>query len=345
MKIKLQLTLLFVFCGMLLSYAQTQVSGTIVGSDGQPIPGATVLVQGTNNGTTSDFDGNFSIEVDNGQNVEISYIGYKTQVITFSGQDSINATLEQDLQELDEIVVTGYGTQRKSNLTGSISKVTNEKLDQIAVSRVDDALVGQVSGVNIAATEGEAGSAPTIRIRGTGSITGVSDPAIVVDGLLVDNDYLGNLDMNDVASFEILKDAASAAIYGSRGTNGVILITTKEGEEGKTKFSYNTYTGFKEARQSDAYYFSLADSAERERASSHPSTGGEGSISNRTLRKLQIGVDRDWQDVIFDGGVITSHSFAIRGGNKKTKYSTALNYVHDEGVLLTDDFKKYNLKL
>ena len=183
MKIKSQLTLLFVFCGMLLSYAQTQVSGTIVGSDGQPIPGATVLVQGTNNGTTSDFDGNFSIEVDNGQNVEISYIGYKTQVITFSGQDSINATLEQDLQELDEIVVTGYGTQRKSNLTGSISKVTNEKLDQIAVSRVDDALVGQVSGVNIAATEGEAGSAPTIRIRGTGSITGVSDPAIVVDGV------------------------------------------------------------------------------------------------------------------------------------------------------------------
>jgi len=288
MKIKSQLTLFFVFCGMLLSYAQTQVSGTIVGSDGQPIPGATVLVQGTNNGTTSDFDGNFSIEV---------------------------------------------------------SKVTNEKLDQIAVSRVDDALVGQVSGVNIAATEGEAGSAPTIRIRGTGSITGVSDPAIVVDGLLVDNDYLGNLDMNDVASFEILKDAASAAIYGSRGANGVILITTKEGEEGKTKFSYNTYTGFKEARQSDAYYFSLADSAERERASSHPSTGGEGSISNRTLRKLQIGVDRDWQDVIFDGGVITSHSFAVRGGNKKTKYSTALNYVHDEGVLLTDDFKKYNLKL
>ena len=275
MKIKSQLTLLFVFCGMLLSYAQTQVSGTIVGSDGQPIPGATVLVQGTNNGTTSDFDGNFSIEVNNGQNVEISYIGYKTQVIPFTGQDSINATLEQDLQELDEIVVTGYGTQRKSNLTGSISKVTNEKLDQIAVSRVDDALVGQVSGVNIAATEGEAGSAPTIRIRGTGSITGVSDPAIVVDGLLVDNDYLGNLDMNDVASFEILKDAASAAIYGSRGANGVILITTKEGEEGKTKFSYNTYTGFKEARQSDAYYFSLADSAERERASSHPSTGGE----------------------------------------------------------------------
>ena len=231
MKIKTQLTLLLFFCGVILTYAQTVVSGTVIGGDGQPIPGATVLVQGTNNGTTSDFDGNFTITIENNQNLEISYIGYETQVVAFTGQDTLNISLVQDLTELDEIVVTGYGTQKKSNLTGSISKVTNEKLDQIAVSRVDDALVGQVSGVNIAATEGEAGSAPTIRIRGTGSITGVSDPAIVVDGLLVDNDYLGNLDMNDVASFEILKDAASAAIYGSRGANGVILITTKEGEE------------------------------------------------------------------------------------------------------------------
>ena len=345
MKIKFNLAMLFMVLSITFSYAQNLVSGTVVGEDGQPIPGAAIVVQGTNNGTTSDFDGNFSISVSSDQSLEISYLGFTTQVVQYTGQDSVNVTLAQDLNELDEIVVTGYGTQRKSNLTGAISKVTNEKLDQIAVSRVDDALVGQVSGVNIAATEGEAGSAPTIRIRGTGSITGVSDPAVVVDGLLVDNDYLSNLDMNDIASFEILKDAASAAIYGSRGANGVILITTKDGEEGKIKFSYNTYTGFKEAHQSDAYYFSLAESAERERASDHPSTGGAGSISNRTLRKLQIGVDRDWQDVIFDGGVINSHAFAARGGNKKTKFSTAFNYTHDEGVLLTDDFKKYNLKL
>ena len=345
MKIKSHLTLLLVLFGFALSFAQTSVSGTVTGSDGLPIPGATVLVQGTSNGATSDFDGNYSISIQPNQFLVFSYLGYKDQIIKFTEQDVINVQLIQDLTELDEIVVTGYGTQKKSNLTGSISKVTNEKLDQIAVSRVDDALVGQVSGVNIAATEGEAGSAPTIRIRGTGSITGISDPAIVVDGLLVDNDYLGNLDMNDVASFEILKDAASAAIYGSRGANGVILITTKEGIEGQLKFSYNTYTGFKEARHSDAYTFSLAESAERERASDHPSTGGEGFISDQTLAKLRLGVDRSWQDVIFDGGVITSHSFAARGGSEKTKFSTAFNYVHDEGVLLTDNFKKYNLKL
>lgn len=338
MKIKSLLTSLLLVCGLSFGFAQNLVSGTVTGADGGPIPGAAVIVLDTNDGTTSDFDGNFTVAVSNGQSIQITYLGYKTQTIEYTGQDTLAIQLEEDADELDEIIVTGYGTQKKSHLTGSISKVTNEKLDQIAVSRVDDALVGQVSGVNIAATEGEAGSAPTIRIRGTGSINASSDPAIVVDGLLVDNDFLSNLDMNDVASFEILKDAASAAIYGSRGANGVILITTKEGEEGKTRFSYNTFTGFKQAHQSDAYYFSLADEAAEE-------LENEGVLSLRTQRKLQIGVDRDWQDVIFDGGQITSHSFAVRGGNKKTRYSTALNYLHDEGVLLTDDFKKFNLKL
>jgi len=338
MKIKSHVTLLFVLMGVAFGFAQTQLSGSVTDANGEPIPGATIIVQETNNGTTSDFEGNFSIAVEQNENLEISYLGYTTQIVQFTGQDNVSVSLVEDLNELDEIIVTGYGTQKKSHLTGAISKITNEKLDQIAVSRVDDALVGQVSGVNISATEGEAGSAPTIRIRGTGSITGKSDPAIVVDGLLVDNDYLGSLDMNDVASFEILKDAASGAIYGSRGANGVILITTKEGEEGKTKFSYNTFVGFKEARQSDAYSFSIADEAAEELAAT-------GALSSRTQRKLQIGVDRSWQDVIFDGGQITSNSFAVRGGNKKTKYSTALNYVHDEGVLLTDDYKKYNVKL
>jgi len=186
---------------MLLTYAQTQVSGTIVGSDGQPIPGATVLVQGTDNGTTSDFDGNFSIKVETGQILEISYIGYTNQIIPFIGQDSISVTLTDNVDQLDEIVITGYGTQKKSLITGAISKIVNKNLDQIAVSRVDDALIGQVSGVNIQATNPEAGGAPTITIRGFGSITADSGPAVVVDGVVVDAEFLGNLDMNDVESF------------------------------------------------------------------------------------------------------------------------------------------------
>jgi len=275
--------------------------------------------------------------VNEGDVLQISYVGYVTQLIPVTSQTTYNVSLAEDANSLDEVVVIGYGTQKKSNLTGAISKIKNDDLDQIAVPRVDEALVGQISGVTVAATEGEAGSAPTIRIRGTGSISGSSDPTIVVDGLVVDNDFLGNLDMNEVESFEVLKDASSTAIYGARGANGVILITTKSGKEGKTKFTYNTFTGFKEARQSEAYYFSVAETAAAEQAAT-------GTISDRTRVKQLIGVDTDWQDIIFEGGTINSHSFAARGGSQRSKFSTALNYVHDEGVLLTDDYKKYSIR-
>ena len=325
----------------LLNAQNSEVNGSVSGVDGLSIPGANVLIQGSNTGTTTDFDGNFSISVKSGDVLIVSYIGFLTQSITISNQTSLTIVLQSDTSELDEVVVVGYGTQRKSNLTGAISKVTNEKLDQIGVARVDDALIGQVSGVNIQATEGEAGSAPTIRIRGVGSINGGLDPLIVVDGMVVDNDYLGSLDINDIASFEILKDAASTAIYGSRGSKGVIMITSKDGKEGKTKFRYNSFTGFKEAHQSDPYYFTTLEHAELERAAT-------GSIQDKTQYKLllaQAGGDTNWQDIIFDGGAINSQSFSVSGGSKRTKFSSALNYLHDEGVLLTDDYKKYSIKL
>lgn len=341
MNLKHKLAILGMLLFSISVFAQESylLSGTIVSEvDKQPVPGVNVIVLNTTRGATTDFDGNFSIQVSNGEVLQFSYLGYVTQSVIVDGQTSLSISLVEDTSQLDEVVVIGYGTQKKSHLTGAISKVKNEKLDQIAVPRVDEALVGQVSGVQIAATEGEAGSAPTIRIRGTGSITGSSDPAIVVDGLVVDNDFLGNLDMNDVESFEVLKDAASAAIYGSRGANGVILITTKQGKEGKTKFSYNNFTGFKQARQSDDYYFSVAETAEIELAAT-------GAISDRTRVKQLLGVDEDWQDIIFEGGIINSHAFSARGGSKKTKFSASLNYVHDEGVLITDDYKKYAMRL
>jgi TonB-linked SusC/RagA family outer membrane protein len=325
----------------LLNAQNSEINGSVSGADGLSIPGANILILGSSTGTTTDFDGNFSISVKSGDVLVVSYIGFLTQSITISNQTSLTIVLQSDTSELDEVVVVGYGTQRKSNLTGAISKVTNEKLDQIGVARVDDALIGQVSGVNIQATEGEAGSAPTIRIRGVGSINGGLDPLIVVDGMVVDNDYLGSLDINDIASFEILKDAASTAIYGSRGSKGVVMITSKDGKEGKTKFRYNSFTGFKEAHQSDSYYFTTLEHAELERAAT-------GSIQDKTQYKLllaQAGGDTNWQDIIFDGGAINSQSFSVSGGSKRTKFSSALNYLHDEGVLLTDDYKKYSIKL
>lgn len=340
MNLKAKLLLIAILLTNIQLFAQDNYSlvGTVTDASNAPIPGANVVVQNTSRGVSTDFDGNFIIVVSTGEAVEFSYLGFKTQTIQINGQNNINVILAEDLNQLDEVVIIGYGTQKKSHLTGSISKVVNDDLEQIAVSRVDDALVGQVSGVQISATDGEAGSAPTIRIRGTGSITGDSSPLIVVDGVAVGNDFLGSLDMNDVESFEVLKDAASSAIFGSRGGNGVVMITTKQGKEGKVQFGYNTYVGFKEARRSDPYTFSVAETAAAQLAAT-------GSLSNRTQYKQLIGVDRDWQEDIFDGGAIENHSFTARGGNEKVRFSTALNYLHDEGVLLTDDFKRYGAKI
>ena len=341
LKIRLILSLMLVFSINSSVFAQDSytITGTVVSqTDNLPIPGANIIVEGTTNGTTTDFDGNFSLTVKPGDILDISFIGFKTKVIPIVNQKVLSIVLEEEASALDEVVVIGYGTSKKSHLTGSISKVVNDDLDQVAVSRVDDALVGQVSGVNIQATDGEAGSAPTISIRGVGSMAGDSTPLIVVDGVIVDSDFLGSLNMNDVQSFEILKDAASSSIYGSKGANGIIMISMKPGVEGKTRINYSTYVGFKEARHSDAYTFSIAETAAAELAAN-------GVLSDRTKYKQLIGIDRSWQDEIFDGGTITSHSLSLRGGNEKTKWATSMNYSDDEGVLLTDNFTKYGMRL
>ena len=345
MNLKTNLTLIAVLFFNIVLIAQngTVIKGTVTGaSDGIPIPGVNVIIMNTSRGASTDFDGMYQISVNEGDVLQFSYIGFVSQTVIISNQTSLNISLAEDLSQLDEVVVIGYGTQKKSHLTGSISKVVNESLDQIAVARVDDALIGQVSGVNISASNAEAGGAPTIRIRGTGSISSDSGPAVVVDGVIVDSDFLGTLDMNDVESFEVLKDAASASIYGSEGSNGVILITTKTGKAGKTKFNYDVYTGYKSAFGSDDYKRNATDWAALELAET-------GSISNGNLYALKLievtGIDRDWQDVFFDGGFITSHSLSARGGTENTKFSTALRYLHDEGVVITDDYKVYSAKM
>ena len=339
LKIKLTTILALFCCVAVFAQERYTLSGTVTSAvDNMPIPGANIIIVKTTRGTSTDFDGNYQLEVANGEVIQISYIGYVTQTVIINGQKTINVSLAESQNTLEEVVVIGYGTQKKSHTTGSISKVVNDDLGQIAVSRVDDALVGQVSGVNIQATDGEAGAAPTITIRGVGSMAGDSTPLIVVDGVIVDSDFLGSLNMNDVESFEILKDAASSSIYGSKGSNGIIMITMKSGIEGKTRISYNTYTGFKEARKSDAYGYTTKEWADQQMAAN-------GEVSIYTQAQLQTGTDRSWQDVFFDGGSITSHALSFRGGNKSTKYSASLNFSNDEGVLLGDNYEKYGVRL
>ena len=343
LKVKLITVVALFFSVMIFAQDSYTLKGTVTSAVvNMPIPGANIIIAGTTRGASTDFDGNFQLEVKKGDVIQVSYLGYLSQTIIIEAQQSLSLVLAEDKNALEEVVVIGYGTQKKSHLTGAISKVKNEKLDQIAVSRVDDALIGQVSGVNIQSTNAEAGGAPTITIRGVGSISADSGPAVVVDGIVVSSDFLGNLDMNDVESFEVLKDAASAAIYGSEGANGVILITTKNGKSGKTVFSYQTYLAHKDAHGSDDYRKSVSDWAAFEQAQT-------GTLSEETqysqLLVSTTGVDRDWQDVFFDGGFVTSHSFSARGGNDDTKFSTSLRYLHDEGVVITDDYKLYTASI
>ena len=344
MNLKFKLTCIAMLLVNIALFAQDSynVTGTVVDESNVPLPGVNVVVMNTTRGTQTDFDGKFTISVSDSDVLQFSYLGYTSQSVIMTGKTPINLTMAEDASQLDEVVVVGYGTQKKSTVTGSISKVVNETLDQIAVSRVDDALIGQVSGVNIQATNAEAGGAPTITIRGVGSVTADSGPALVIDGIVVSSEFLANIDMNDVESFEILKDAASASIYGSEGANGVILITTKSGKAGKTKFSYQTYTGYKQAHGSDDYRKSVADWARTEQAAT-------GTLSGETqyaqLLVATTGVDRDWQDVFFNGGTVTSHSLSARGGTDNSNFSASLRALHDEGVVITDDYKLYTANL
>lgn len=340
MKLKTNLTLLFLIFGCVFVFSQESytLTGTVTSkTDNQPIPGVNVIVIGSNNGASTNFDGQYQISVKSGDVIQFSYLGFKTQLITISNQTEVNISLEDDASVLDEVVVIGYGTQSRAKVTAAIGKVKNEDLDQIAVGTAEEALVGQVAGLNIQATESEAGSDATIRVRGVGSIAGSSDPLLVVDGVVLESTFLSSIDVNDIESVEVLKDASSAAIYGSRAAGGVVIITTKEGKEGQTRFTYNTFTGFKEAHQSDAYNLSVAEGHAKELAAT-------GELSLRSQYRELIGVDESWQDRVFDGGVIQSHFVSARGGSKRTKYNASLSYLHDEGVLVTDDFKKYNLR-
>lgn len=232
MQIKLLAIMFFLISAF--SFAQT-ITGT-VSADGQPLPGATVLVKGTNTGTSTDFDGNYAIAADAGSTLVFSYVGFASQEVVVGAQLQIDVVLESD-NKLDEVVVIGYGTQLKSDLTGSVSSVSSEDLTAIPTSRVDQALQGRATGVQVTQVSGAPGAGTVIRVRGGNSITGSNEPLWVIDGIVVGTNFnLNNINANDIKSIEILKDASSIAIYGSRGANGVVLVTTKSGKgagEGK----------------------------------------------------------------------------------------------------------------
>ena len=365
LKIKSVFFVVLLFCTSLYAQDEVTIKGTVTSlSDGEPVLGANIINMRSKKGVSTDFDGNYSLKMKTGDVIQFSYLGFKTKSVTYTNQLKLDVALEESADVLDEIVIVGYGDQKQTNVTSALTKVSGEDLQNQAVSRVEDALKGRVAGLRIQVVSSEAGGDPKITLRGPGSVTGSSSPLIVVDGVILgtDSDILGSIDNNNIESISVLKDASSVAIYGSRGANGVILITLKKGVVGKTTFSYNTFTGYKYADNNDNFNTSIAD--ERARLNGLQSTVDAISTSSANYDRIindyetayaeleamefiaSLGDgEKNWQDEIFEGGFIKNHSFSVRGGTELTSYTASLGYLEDQGIAIKDNFNKYNIRI
>ncbi|WP_047245250.1 SusC/RagA family TonB-linked outer membrane protein [Maribacter thermophilus] len=324
------------------SFAQEiTVHGIVNDETGMPIPGANVIEKGTSNGIVTDFDGVFTIDTKVGATLSISYLGYITQNIVIQNSTDLNIVLQEDLQQLDEVVVVGYGTQKKSVITGAISGVKQSELEDLPITRVEQTLQGRVSGITIAANSGQPGSSSTVRVRGVTTL-GSNEPLWVVDGVVVDSGGIGYLNQSDIESIEVLKDAASQAIYGARAATGVILVTTKKGKSGKLSVNYNGYTGI----SSPARKLDLLNATEYATLLNEKSVNGGGDIIYSNPASLGEGTD--WQSEIFNKGATrTSHELSLSGGNEISQYYASFGYTDQEGIVLSDisNYTRKNIRL
>ena len=334
----MKLTKSYVFCFLSLLftiYLQAQnieINGTIQDENGIPIPGVSIILKNTNSGTSSDFDGNYSIDAPADGTLVFSSIGYKTVEEAVNNRTIINITLQTDIESLDEVVVVGYGTQKKSEVTGAISGVKASELKDLPVTRIEQSLQGRTSGVTIAANSGQPGSSSTIRVRGITTLNN-NEPLWVVDGVIVDAGGIGYLNQSDILSIEVLKDAASAAIYGSRAATGVILVTTKKGSTGKLSVDYTGYTGISgPARKLDLLNATEYATLMNERYANGYS--GSGVFQLPFSNPESYGEGTDWQDLIFDNSALRqSHEVSISGGNENSTFFASFGYLDQDGLV------------
>lgn len=306
-------------------YFAVEVNGKITDENGQPLPGANILEKGTTNGTTSDVDGNFSLSVMGESSVLIfSFIGYTTQEVPVGGQTTFNIQLEPDFRTLSEVVVVGYGTVKKSDLTGAVSSVKGDELTAYPAIDAVQSLQGRAAGVNITANNGAPGSTMKIRIRGGTSINASSDPIFVVDG------FVGGAlpPSEDIESIEVLKDASATAIYGSRGANGVIMVTTKKGKPGKTQINFNT---------------SYSSQTEINRLDLLNADQFTDYITEARPGFQSAGFNTDWQDLIFRTGAIQNYQLSFAGGTDNVNYYLSGAYFDQKGVIINSDYDRFSL--
>lgn len=311
------------------------VSGVVMGSDGEPLMGVNVVEKGTTNGTITDLDGKYTLNVGSNAVLQFSYIGYVSSDIAVNGQRTVNVTMKEDSQNLDEVVVVGYGTVRKADLAGSVSVLDNKAFKDQPIKQVSDALQGRVSGVQVQSS-GVPGGTVKIRVRGSGSINRSNDPLYVIDGIVRESGLTG-LNPDDIQSMQILKDASSTAIYGSRGANGVVLITTKTGKANTRQITFDAQiTAGTVAKRYDtlnAYEFATLYNTYR-----------ANTFSSDQLSAFQRGGGTNWQDEIFQTGITQDYKVTFSGGSDKTQYIVSGNYVGQEGVVIENDNKRYQAR-
>lgn len=338
-KVRIPLRILALFCGLFISlgaFAQVTVKGNVKDDTGEPVFGATVRVVGQSGGTSTDFDGNFTISAPQGGQITVSFMGFQT--VTVPVRPTVSVTLQEDAKVLEDIVVIGYGTVKKHDLTGSVSTLKPDEKNHGMITNAQDMIQGKIAGVNVTNGGGMPGGGATIRIRGGSSLNASNDPLIVIDGLAMDNqgvkglaNPLSMVNPQDIESFTVLKDASATAIYGSRGSNGVIIITTKKGRKGqKAHVSYNGNVTYSTPQK----YLNVLDANEyRDFVNSYY---GAGSAAANLLGNANT----DWQKEIYRGAFGMDHAVTVNGGLKNMPYRASVGYTNQDGILKTSSFER-----
>lgn len=335
------------FCGTCLVIQAQQITGKITDSGGIPLAGASVVEKGTSNGTQADFDGNYAINVSTGNaTLVFSYIGFNAKEETIDGRSTINLSLSEDVSKLDEVVVIGYGTQRRENVSAAITTLSSDAIEGRPVADFTNAIQGQVAGLQITNSSGRPGAGTEVQIRGTGSITGNSSPLYVIDGAIISTsgggsvDPLATINPSDIESINVLKDASAAAIYGARAANGVIIITTKRGSSGKAKISLNTFVGFQEATNTldllNAQQYQQVYNQVTENSGQNRIPNLDGTTFNRST---------DWQDAVLRTANISNYELSATGGGEDTRYFTSIGHYSEDGIIIGTGLKRTNLRL
>ena len=339
--------------------AVIEVTGTVRNEENEALQGVTVIIKGTAQGGITDENGAYRVNVEDANTavLQFSYFGYSTQEVALNGRTSLDVTMAEDVASLDEVVVVGYGAQKKRDITAAIASVDAKEIGEIPVASTVQALQGRVAGVDVQAVNGRPGQNPNITIRGRRSINASNNPLYVVDGIpLTDGGTAFDINPQDIESVEILKDAASTSIYGSRGANGVILITTKRGSEGRTVVSYDGFVGassiIKQVPMMNGEQFAnLKREANRVDANLNASWQGTIPPDNIVfddpveLESIALGRSQDYQDLVTQTGLTMNHQFAIRGGSAKTSFLLSANYYDEDGIIDNMDYQRYSVRL